>query len=156
VAAFVAGVLLFLRLGEGAVFGDGDSSALAERARYGWSFSFAFKRDCLPRPGGSMVVSMVIVVTASGSPSSMRSRLVEPDFSFLCQRRSGSGRRSFSVLGASWRLHGIGSCGVSNAWCCIVALRIWQVDLSLTSLFVVVESGGVHRCCVKILVGVYL
>jgi hypothetical protein len=141
VAAFVAGALLFLRLGEDAVFGDGDSSALAERARYGWSFSFAFERDRLPRPGGSTVVSMVIVVTASGSPSSMRSRLVE---------------RSFNVLGASWRLHGIGSCDVSNAWCCIVALRIWQVDLSLTSLFVVVESGGVHRCCVKILVGVYL
>jgi hypothetical protein len=37
-----------------------------------------------------------------------------------------------------------------------VALRIWHVDLSPPSLFIVAESGGVRRCCVKILGGVYL
>jgi hypothetical protein len=122
-SAFFTGAILSLCLGERAVFDDGDSSSFAERERFGWS-PFAFGRDHLPRPGGPAVASSVtvVVVSVSGSLSSMRSRMAASDFSFLCQCRSCSGRCSFIVLGASLMVHGVRSCGVSNAWRCALDL----------------------------------
>jgi hypothetical protein len=130
-----------LSLGERAVFGDGDNSSFAERERFGWS-PFAFGRDHLPRPRGPAVTSfvMVAIVVVSGSLSSMRSRMAAPDFSFLCQRRSCS-QRSFIMLGASWKIHGVGSCSVSNAWSCASDLVDgFGLGFAVRSLFALVQS----------------
>jgi hypothetical protein len=131
-----------LSLGERAVFGDGDNSSFAERERFGWS-PFAFGRDHLPRPRGPAVTSfvMVAIVVVSGSLSSMRSRMAAPDFSFLCQRRSCSGQHSFIMLGASWKIHGVGSCSVSNAWSCASDLVDgFGPGFAVRSLFALVRS----------------
>jgi hypothetical protein len=118
---FVAGALLFLRCGEESFFGGEDGSSSTGRAMYGSSLTFVLRKDRFPRLGGPAVVSSLraAAVAASGSPSST---MAAPDCPFLYQHQSGSGRRSFTMLGASWWVHGVGSCGVPSAWSCSLEL----------------------------------
>jgi hypothetical protein len=70
----------------------------------------AVGRALLPHPGGSFVGG------ATGSLSSLWSRIAAPDHHFHCHRRSSSGRCSFIISSSAWRAHDDKSYGDSNVW----------------------------------------
>jgi hypothetical protein len=96
-SAFFTGAILSLFLSERAIFGDGDSFSFAEHERFGWS-PFAFGRDHLPRPGGPVVASSVmVVVVASSANAGFLLPLPTPEL-----QRSTLVHRARCVMEGSW------------------------------------------------------
>jgi hypothetical protein len=130
--------LLVLRLGE--------FCALVRSARLVCLLPFAVERALLPHPGGSFGA------TGSGSASSMWSRMVAPDHSFLCYRWGDNGRWVFIVLGTPSRVLGINSCGDSSVWSCspLVAGGFLPGFIVRRSVGLVRSYGWRRRCCVSL------
>jgi hypothetical protein len=93
------GSLLFLRLGVSARFGGCLPVVL------GW---FLLLRHGGPHAAAGLLSSFSSMAASGGG--------------FPCLHRCGSGRCSFNVRSMLWSVHGVDSCGVSNAWSCLSVL----------------------------------